>query len=87
MAKQEIRKMIFSGFIMWILVSLLRQVIIFIFGCVSLLPILNIPILKYLHIDFLNNVVNDNLWESYKTRFKIVKRTKVKIIEEVLEKI
>lgn len=84
MAKQRtIRKMTLLGIVIWLIMNILRQLILFFFALGTLIPFLNIYVIQYMNPDFYKDLVEENLWDSFKDDFKIVEETKITKLERV----
>lgn len=82
-----IRKITIGGVILWLLLNLIRTVMIFFISLLGIIPILNIHIWKQDEAMDIIDIARDNIWERCKSNFRIVKQTKVKVVEEILEKV
>ncbi|KKL80570.1 hypothetical protein LCGC14_2003440 [marine sediment metagenome] len=51
--------------------------------CLEIFPFLNIYVIQYMNPDFYKDLVEENLWDSFKDDFKIVEETKITKLERV----
>ncbi len=71
------------GIVIWLIMNILRQLILFFFALGTLIPFLNIYVIQYMNPDFYKDLVEENLWDSFKDDFKIVEETKITKLERV----
>ncbi len=84
MAKEKIiSKMTILGFIKFVMVTIMATLISICVGIVLLIPFINLSVMSSL----IDRKLYKDYWEDSKTDYKVIKQTKLKVVEEVLEEL
>lgn len=77
--------MTLGGFIIWILLGLIRQAYLILHGATLMIPFFNVFFASRSRHTELHNICNDNLWDEVKTEYEVVYEEKV--VKRTLKKV
>ena len=81
--KEIISKMTILGFIRFIVVTIMAILLTICVGIILLIPFVNVSVMSSL----IDRRLYKDYWEEFKTDYKVIKQTKLKVVEEILERV